>query len=164
VKRFNSDDPSAQRPVRVNVVDTAKLVRTALRKAFTGVSFRVRVSRYANGASIDVLYVDGPRVAKVRRVTESFTGKVMNGEYFDPMARPAIVEGQPGAVQYGADHISVTRRWSPAFVQQVASEVAAGHGQGPPPVCTTPEGGAYVDAGPLAHIIIHELDHRDAPA
>ena len=64
----------------ISVVDTAKLIRAALKESFAGVKFSVKSSSYAGGASINISYVDGPTSKQVEYVISVF-----EGSYFDGM-------------------------------------------------------------------------------
>jgi len=63
----------------ISVVDTAKMIRTALKKAFPGVKFSVVSDKYAGGASIDVRYLDGPLAKDVEAVVGPFAGSGFDG-------------------------------------------------------------------------------------
>lgn len=63
----------------LSVTDTAKLVRTALKKAFPGVKFSVRSSSYAGGAAVDVSWTDGPRKTDVQPVLYAYSGADFDG-------------------------------------------------------------------------------------
>lgn len=63
----------------LSVADTAKLVRTALKRAFPEQAFGVRSSSYAGGASIDVSWWDGPTASEVDAVVDGFAGKGFDG-------------------------------------------------------------------------------------
>jgi hypothetical protein len=77
------------RPRSLSVAETAKLVRTDLKREFPGVKFSVRSSSYSGGASIDVRWTDGPTGKDVDRVLKPY-----EGARFDGMTD----------LKYGADH------------------------------------------------------------
>lgn len=60
----------------LSAVETAKLLRAALKDAFPGIKFSVK----SRGA-LDVSYVDGPPIAAVERVAKRYAGA-----YFDGMS------------------------------------------------------------------------------
>ena len=94
----------------MDVVDTAKLLRAALKNNFPGVNFGVRCQKYAGGASIQVRWEDGPETEQVKLIAFLYKGAELNGDYVDPVA--SIVGTKDGSVQevrYGADHISLCR-------------------------------------------------------
>lgn len=66
--------------VYLSCADTAKLIRTALRDAFPGVTFSVRSKVYSGGSSINVRWVDGPSTRDVKAITDGYAGRD-----FDPM-------------------------------------------------------------------------------
>lgn len=63
----------------LTVADTAKLLRQHLRRAFPGVKFSVRSSRYAGGASIDVSWTDGPTDSEVDAIAGRYAGARFDG-------------------------------------------------------------------------------------
>ena len=52
----------------ITCVETAKLIRAALKESFPSIKFSVKSSSYAGGASINVSYVDGPTQKEVESV------------------------------------------------------------------------------------------------
>jgi hypothetical protein len=105
----------------INVVDTAKLVRAALKEAFPAVKFRVTSSSYAGGASINVRYVNGPTQNQVEQVV-----KVFEGSYFDGMqdykgSNYANLDGEE--VKFGADYVFVNRKYTSDFLTGVIVQV-----------------------------------------
>jgi hypothetical protein len=63
----------------LSCADTAKLIRTNLKRAFPGVKFSVRSHTYAGGASIDVGWMDGPTEAAVKQITQGFESARFDG-------------------------------------------------------------------------------------
>jgi hypothetical protein len=100
----------------VSVTDTAKLLRGALKAAFPKVTFSVRSSKYAGGASIDVGWTDGPTEAQVKAVTELYRGATFDGmqdlkEYHSTLL--GAPDGSVREVHFGADFIFTNRTASP---------------------------------------------------
>lgn len=99
----------------LSCADTAKLIRQALKEAFPAIKFSVRSSVYSGGASIDVGYVDGPKIADVKAVAERF-----QGGYFDGMTDYAgghvhALASEPNRpVHFGANYVFVNQQISPA--------------------------------------------------
>lgn len=94
----------------ITCVETAKLIRAALKESFPTVKFSVTSSSYAGGASINVRYVDGPTQKQVEQVV-----KIFEGSYFDGMQdykgqNYANLDGQE--VKFGADFVFVNRKIS----------------------------------------------------
>jgi len=58
----------------INIVDTAKLIRAALKDTFPGVKFAVRASKYSMGSNIDVSWTDGPSTRAVEAITDQYYG------------------------------------------------------------------------------------------
>lgn len=71
--------PVPIRDGRVDTRDTAKLVRRALKAAFPGTAFSVRISRYSGGSSVTVDWTDGPTETAVRKVTDVYSGVGFDG-------------------------------------------------------------------------------------
>jgi hypothetical protein len=77
--------------VYIGRADTAKLLRTALRRAFPDGRFRVRLT---SGSSIDVDYTGGPPLADVDAIARDFAGGGFDGSidlayYIDAYVDPA---------------------------------------------------------------------------
>lgn len=64
----------------VTAAETAKLILQALKESFPGVTFSVRADGYSMGATVRVLWDDGPTRMQVDAVARSF-----DGTYFDAM-------------------------------------------------------------------------------
>jgi hypothetical protein len=108
----------------VSVTDTAKLLRGALKAAFPKVTFSVRSSKYAGGASIDVGWTDGPTEAQVKAVTELYRGATFDGmqdlkEYHSTLL--GAPDGSVREVHFGADFIFTNRTASPELLEWLAS-------------------------------------------
>lgn len=63
----------------LSCAETAKLVRTQLKKHFAGVKFSVRSDTYSMGASIRVKWTDGPCTTAVDAVVQQFSGSKFDG-------------------------------------------------------------------------------------
>ncbi len=99
----------------LSVVETARLLRQALKESFPGVKFGIRSSSYANGASVRVNYTDGPTTEAVKTVTDKF-----DGSYFDGMTdyKGSIYHTIDGEkVSLGNDFVFLNRHDSDVAVQ-----------------------------------------------
>lgn len=103
----------------IGVVETAKLVRKELKKAFPNQKFSVKSSKYSGGSSIDVDWRDGAAYNKVEAVAGHF-----KGSNFDGMQDMKISNGQP----YCNDFIFFHRDISDVFVQMECARIANEHG------------------------------------
>lgn len=132
----------------LSCAETAKLIRTALKRAFPGFKFSVRSETYAGGASIDVTWTDGPTNALVDPVIKQFCGGRFDGmidmaysvsHWLLPDGTTVIASnpgthGQMGTdpgernekphpdaklVHFGANHIFGHRNHSEAFLRRV---------------------------------------------
>ena len=124
----------------LSCAETAKLVRTALKKNFPGVKFSVRSSVYSGGASIDVSWVLGPTTKEVDAVagqyeSADFDGSIDMETHYDHWLLPdgsAIIKHGPGTegsmgyipavdnpmpagavpVSFGAHYVQCQRRYA----------------------------------------------------
>ncbi len=110
----------------VDVADTAKLIRTALREAFPTVKFSVRSSRYAGGSSIRVGWTDGPTEKQVGAITSRFQGASFDGMI--DLKSSVYVEFDGQRTRFGGDFVFVNRQHSRAFVERYAGRLAARYG------------------------------------
>lgn len=142
----------------ISVVETAKMMRAALKGAFPGVKFSVRTSQYSGGASIRVGWTDGPTRKEVDEITGSFSGKRFDGmidlEYGadhwllpdgsiqfagtyghsfsseNTLDRASAVPPAPGAelVHFGSGYVFTERTLSKDMMLRVAAEVVEDQG------------------------------------
>ena len=124
----------------LSCAETAKFVRTALKKNFPGVKFSVRSNVYSGGASIDVSWVLGPTTKEVDAVagqyeSADFDGSIDMETHYDHWLLPdgsAIIKHGPGTegsmgyipavsnpmpagaipVSFGAHYIQCQRRYA----------------------------------------------------
>jgi hypothetical protein len=139
----------------LSCAETAKLVRTALKKNFPGVKFSVRSSIYSGGASIDVSWVLGPTTKEVDVVagqyaSADFDGSIDMETHYDHWLLPdgsAVVKHSPGTegsmgyipavsnpmppgampVSFGAHYVQCQRRYDAQWQDETTlmSQVAA---------------------------------------
>jgi hypothetical protein len=110
----------------ISVVDTAKLVRAALKESFAGVKFSVKSSSYAGGASISIYYFDGPTSDQVKKVISNFEGSYFDGMIDYKGSCYANLNGEE--VKFGADFIFVNRKLSSPFLTSVSVDVCNEYG------------------------------------
>lgn len=144
--------PTPQPVRRISLVETAKLVRHALKAAYPTIKFSVRVDRYSMGSSIDVTWTDGPTHAMVQPLLQQ-----CHGSHFDGMIdlKSAITQEYQGeTVQYEGDFVSGQRNISTAFMTQIACKVAHQYGVAVPSVATSGGDHGYVPSSPEASVRI----------
>ena len=136
----------------ISPADTAKLIRTALKRAFPRTTFSVRTRTYSMGASVDVAWQDGPAAPLVEPVTGQFAGGRFDGmidlaysvkHWLLPDGTATIAsspgtEGSKGVhaaiqeamphpraklVRFGADHVMTRRTYSDAFTARVLAKM-----------------------------------------
>lgn len=114
----------AERPTWLSAAETAKLVRKALKSSFPGVKFSVRSSTYSGGASIDIAWIDGPRIYEVDAVVGRYQGADFDGMIdLKTHREPLLMAGPDGElreVRCGADFIFTHREYSPEFLRAEA--------------------------------------------
>ena len=98
----------------ISVVETARMLRAALKEAFPGVKFSVRSSSYSMGASINISYTDGPTNAQVKAIVSNFEGSYFDGMTDYKGSNYSSVNGEE--VRFGADFIFVNRNYSETFL------------------------------------------------
>lgn len=63
----------------IDTAETSKFIRTELKRAFPGVKFSVRLSRYSGGSSIYVKWTDGPTKQAVEKIVGGLSGSGFDG-------------------------------------------------------------------------------------
>jgi hypothetical protein len=104
----------------LSAAETAKLVRTALKAAFPRTKFSVRSRTYSMGASIDVVWTDGPCDAAVQRITSQYKGAEFDGmidlkthkSHWLLPDGTTVVASDAGTVGYGGSN-PAERNWMP---------------------------------------------------
>jgi hypothetical protein len=137
----------------ISAVDTAKLVRAALKRNFPGVKFSVKSETYSGGASISIDWLDGPTRKQVQAVTGNYAGGRFDSSidlaysvthYLNPDGS-AVVAQSPGSagsggddpsfkqlkphpdavrVRFLANHVFCTRRHSAGLVARALASIA----------------------------------------
>lgn len=105
----------------INCVDTAKLIRAALKESFPNVKFSVNSKSYAGGASITIGYFDGPTSEQVKAVVGVFEGSYFDGMQDYKGQNYANLDGEE--VKFGADFVFVNRKVSNDLLLGVVCEV-----------------------------------------
>lgn len=100
----------------INLKETAKLIREALKKNFKGVKFSVRGESYSGGASINVNWSEGPTVAAVDAIVKRFEGAKFDGmtdckDYVSELVVSA--EGELKRNHYASDYVFTKREITP---------------------------------------------------
>ena len=103
----------------ISTKDTAKLVRAALKNAFLGVKFSVRMSTGTASAWMRVSWSDGPTELDVRAIIRRYEGRRFNGMtdgYDDNGSALVAFDGEemPRVVRYCCDGINTHREYTTA--------------------------------------------------
>lgn len=105
-----------------DLVETAKLIRTALKEAFPDTKFSVTTRRFAGGTALDVRYTDGPLSKDVNAICKAFDS--YESDPYADLSRPCPARLFKGEIAgFGAKYIHVNRRESEVLLQIVAYRV-----------------------------------------
>lgn len=108
---------------RASTVEVAKMVRKALNRAFPKTQFSVRSKKYSGGSSITAHWIDGPTVAQVEPILDSFEGASFDGMIdLKSYREPVEVNGE--LVDMGADYVFSARSESIENLKAAAFRVA----------------------------------------
>ena len=136
----------------LSCADTAKLIRSALKRSFPSTKFSVKSHVYSGGASINIAWLDGPTDKIVATVTGPFAGGRFDSSIdmattHDSWLLPdgtACVASDPGTtgsmgsrspirewmpvpgcrlVSFGSKYVFTDRSLSPAFAERVLAKV-----------------------------------------
>ncbi|TFC94502.1 MULTISPECIES: LPD29 domain-containing protein [Cryobacterium] len=129
---------------------TAKLVRVALKNAFPGGKFSVRMSTGTASAWMNVSWSDGPTDREVSAVTSQYEGRKFNGmtDGYDDQGSALVAfdgEDMPRVVRYSCDGINTHRDYSAAGYR-VAQHLISTDSDHEDLVVFTPEGEPLNDA------------------
>ncbi|MBF9235625.1 LPD29 domain-containing protein [Microvirga alba] len=94
----------------VSCVETAKLVRLALKEAFPEVKFKVKSKTYSGGASVTVSWEDGPLTRQVEAIAKAFQGATFDGMTDCKGYLDHKLAGEP--VHFGANYVFCSRSMS----------------------------------------------------
>ncbi len=70
---------SVTQPIYLDTAELAQIIRHDLKRAFPGVAFRVKTSRYSGGSSVRVYWTDGPIAAAVDAVVGRYKCEGFDG-------------------------------------------------------------------------------------
>ena len=110
---------------------TAKLLRQALKRTFSGVKFSVRSDVYAGGASIDISWTDGPTEKAVKALADEFAGADFDPsqDLKIPRAPELVPDPEYGAreIHFGADFVFCARATSDELALKILDRVRPLH-------------------------------------
>ena len=110
----------------LTVVETAKLVRKALKHEFPGTKFSVRSDSYAGGASVEVEWTDGPTLRRVQKIANLYRGAEFDGMTDSMSYHQSLIAGPDGNVEevsFGADFAPCQRTLSDAYKARLATKL-----------------------------------------
>jgi hypothetical protein len=111
---------------RLNPKETAKVIRTVLKKAFPETTFRVTTGRGAGVSSVDLSWMDGPTTKEVDAIVGAFEMGRFNGmtdsyDYDKTEDRQLLVDG----VHYeaGCRYVMTQRRCSAVLARKAVAQL-----------------------------------------
>lgn len=98
----------------IDVVETAKMLRAALKAEFPGTKFSVRSERFAGGTAININWTDGPTSDAVDAVGKRYQGATFNGMDDSTTYHSHLITTDDGAeeVRFGARFVQTQREIS----------------------------------------------------
>ena len=115
----------------LSCADTAKLLRQALSRTFSGTRFRVRSDVYAGGASIDVSWTDGPTAQAVKALADEYAGADFDAmQDLKTYRAPDLVPDPEYGVReihFGADFVFCNRTTSDELASKIVDRVRPIH-------------------------------------
>jgi Large polyvalent protein associated domain 29 len=148
----------------ISCVETAELIRVELKKNFPGIKFSVKSRSYANGASIDVYWNDGPGRPSVERITRKFQGSSFDGMTDSKSYHHSELDGEE--VSFGADSVSCSRSMSRGFVEAILAQFLIQSGYNGPKIYITGTVSCNINMSALSYYEAQELSdllhHTDA--
>lgn len=129
----------------ISLVDTAKMLRGALKAEFPGTKFSVRSKSYSGGASITASWTDGPTSAAVQKVCDRYNGAEFDGMIDLKSYKDSIITTADGmeTVSFGADYVFTRREFSDEFMATCEEQIVADLGRKIDPEERLNDGGGY---------------------
>jgi len=115
----------------ISVVETAKLIRKALKHNFPGHKFSVRSKSYSGGASIDVDWTDGPAAPDVEKVIKRFEGASFDSMIDLKSYKNSVLSHEDGTaeeVHFGADYVFAHRSFSEEATAKIVARIDGKYG------------------------------------
>ena len=105
----------------LDCTQAAKNLRIELKRAFPGIKFGVRTSRFSGGDSIDVDWTDGPMLPQVQKFANKYSGGS-----FDGMTDSYEYSRSPWIAVFGdAKYVHCHRHYSDQMVTRIIARVCA---------------------------------------
>ena len=123
------EETATFREVSFTVKETAQEIRKALRERWPAVRFSLRMSRGTGYGWMDLSYMDGPREADVRALTDRFRDSYFDGMDDSTHSIPPslyMIDGEPVVLRYSCNGVNEQRDYSPAAVAWAESLVVPG--------------------------------------
>ena len=110
----------------IDLKDCKALLCKALKEAFPGVTFAVRMRR-GRSTALKVEWTDGPAVAQVEGITDAFVGSYFDGLTDLAGSRYHELDGQP--VRLDSDRVELLRNYSEAATLRAIDRVFSKHAE-----------------------------------
>lgn len=142
--------------IEYDVKETAAAMRRALRDAFPGVNFSVRMSRGTGHGWLSVTYEDGPRLADVEPVAHGFQSSHFDGtddayHRIEPTLY-ARADGSLYEIRWSCRGVNVSRHYSDEATTWADTVAVQGSPWWPEDVDTWRDGAYYASLQLLAGI------------
>lgn len=104
-----------------SAVESSKIMKQMLRKAFPATEFSIRMSRGTAYGSVTVSWTDGPTTKRVEEITNRFVGKTFDGMTDSTgYTRNTLPDGRTT----GCGYVHTSRDISPSFARRLSAQVA----------------------------------------
>lgn len=107
----------------LDVVESGKALRKALREAFPGTKFQVRMSRGTAWGNYSVQWTDGPKTSEVQEVTNRFEGMGFDGMGDSTYYMDKAIEWKGRTVLSGCGMILESREISDEVMAQALAAI-----------------------------------------
>jgi hypothetical protein len=97
----------------IGIVETAKIIRVELKRAFPASKFSVRSQQYSMGSHIWISWTDGPSTKAVETITDQFYGTGFDGMTDSTTHHDSQYRGE--TVHFAGSRPSCSREISPAY-------------------------------------------------
>lgn len=122
------NDSTTFRMVSYSTKQTAVQIRAALRPAFPGITFSVRIGRGSASLSITIIWTDGPPESEVRQITSRFQSSRFDpsDDTYRPITPSAyLIGGEPVVLRYCCWDIALQRQYSGPVLSWMLTHVNA---------------------------------------
>lgn len=141
----------------ITAAETNKLIRAQLSKLYPSTTFRVHLTSGGNSARVE--WWDGPTMAEVKAITGHFEGATFDGMEDLESSVTGTHPDTGESVHFGTKYINEERRYSLAFLTNIAQQVCNERGQPMPTIDFSTAFGASIKdcvPGSLGYAILKQ--------